>query len=40
MAASSSTESQHKPLEFVMFLEQNHKENELFIFYLQWTGNE
>jgi hypothetical protein len=28
------------PLEFVLFSEKNHKENELFIFYLQWTGNE
>jgi hypothetical protein len=26
--------------EFVVFYEKNHKENELFIFYLQWTGNE
>ncbi len=28
------------PLEFVMLYEYNYKENELFIFYLQWTGNE
>jgi hypothetical protein len=26
--------------EFVAFIEQNHKENETFVFYLQWTGNE
>jgi hypothetical protein len=26
--------------EFVMFFEKNHKENELFIYYLQWNGNE
>ena len=38
MATASSEQS--NPLEFVMFLERNTKENELFIFYLQWTGNE
>lgn len=27
-------------LEFVSFIEKNHKENETFIFFLQWTGNE
>jgi hypothetical protein len=27
-------------LEFVTFIEKNHKENETFIFFLQWTGNE
>jgi hypothetical protein len=27
-------------LEFIPFIEQNMKENETFIFYLQWTGNE
>ena len=26
--------------EFIAFIEQNHKENETFVFYLQWTGNE
>jgi len=29
-----------KSLEFVVLYEKNHKENELFIFYLQWTGKE
>ena len=28
------------PSEFVMFMERNHKENEMFCFYLQWNGNE
>jgi hypothetical protein len=28
------------PLEFVIFYEKNYKANEIFIFYLQWTGNE
>jgi hypothetical protein len=27
-------------LEFVTFIEKNHKENETFIFFLQWTGNQ
>ena len=36
----ASSIEQSKPLEFVMFLEQNTKEHELFIFYLQWTHNE
>lgn len=27
-------------MEFVTFIEQNHKEHETFVFYLQWTGNE
>lgn len=27
-------------LEFVPFIEKNTKENETFVFYLQWTGNE
>ena len=27
-------------MEFVTFTEHNHKENETFVFYLQWTGNE
>ena len=31
---------QSKQLEYVMFLEKNTKEDELFIFYLQWTHNE
>lgn len=29
-----------QPLEFVVFYEKNYKEDELYIFYLQWTGNE
>ena len=27
-------------MEFITFIEHNHKELERFIFYLQWTGNE
>lgn len=27
-------------MEFVVFYEKNRKENEVFVFYLQWTGNE
>jgi hypothetical protein len=26
--------------EFVVFVEKNYHENETFLFYLQWTGNE
>ena len=36
----SSTSVSSTPLEFVVFYERNHKENEIFVFYLQWTGNE
>ena len=27
-------------IQFVMCEEHNHKENETFLFYMQWTGNE
>jgi hypothetical protein len=27
-------------MEYITFIEKNHKENETFIFYLQYTGNE
>lgn len=27
-------------MEFVTFIEKNTKENETFVYYLQWTGNE
>ena len=27
-------------MEFVTFVERNHKEHETFVFYLPWTGNE
>ena len=36
----SSSSVSSTPLEFVVFYERNHKENETFLFYLQWTGNE
>jgi hypothetical protein len=38
-AAADST-GKMSTLEFVPFIEYNTKENETFIFYLQWTGNE
>lgn len=38
---SAVSESSATPVvEFVAFFEKNHKENEVFMFYLQWTGNE
>jgi len=27
-------------MEYITFIERNHKENESFIMFLQWTGNE
>ena len=27
-------------MEYITFIEHNHKENESFIMFLQWTGNE
>ena len=27
-------------MEYITFIENNHKENEMFVFYLQYTGNE
>jgi hypothetical protein len=27
-------------MEYITFIEHNHKENEMFVFYLQYTGNE
>jgi hypothetical protein len=27
-------------MEYIIILEHNHKENDTFVFYCQWTGNE